>query len=459
MDEQEVPLLSTAPTDFDTLADLFLDDAALGMSSTRIGPASLPTEDRPLLRMAKPTEPVHVPAVKPTTEALVLGHLPVLASTWVVPYARQRSIELGRPVGLIRIGDGNVTLDVVAANSAELPELQHTPSTLDAAILAAAPRIGAWIIRVSEVAEPETIADAGIETITVLTGADEAATVASYRTLKNLPARADGPSIRLAIMGSSAEVAKAAEVRIRHAALAYLETELPPATIIPKIAAAGLRTLHSGDFDWTMTRLLSTLKQAPAAHSPATPPISVTGVAAPMIEPKRTGRAVASSTADLLPNQASQPSLARAQAPVQAPTKAQVAEPAVSNRPSPSDSLADLTTLQTRCPYAPEVDLALDALGELHLSVLTGRGTPFMDPGMGVQRLLTAASWVADHANLLTAIHGNLRPEAAQAGPSLHLLTDEPKDVRRLLDTGVRVHLVVNAHTSAGPVQICRDLN
>ncbi|MDI1289791.1 MAG: hypothetical protein PSX37_07585, partial [bacterium] len=252
--------MSTAPTEFDTLADLFLDDAALGVSSTRIGPAAPIPDDQTAARKSPPPQLAQAPSVKASIEALVLGHLPVLASTWVVPYARQRSIELGRPVGLIRIGDGNVSIDLVAATNSELPELNHTPSTLDAAIMAVGPRVGAWIMRVSEVAEPETIASDAVQAITLLTGADEAATVASYRTLKNLPSRPDGPSIRIAIMGSSPEIAAAAESRIRHAARAYLETELEPATFIPKVVSGGLRTLHSGDFDWTLTRLLTTLK-------------------------------------------------------------------------------------------------------------------------------------------------------------------------------------------------------
>jgi len=357
---------------------------------------------------------------QPLIESLVLGHLPVLATTWVVPYVRQRSVEIGRPVALVRIADGECTIDVVTAMTADLPALTADGTDLDAAVRCVSPHVGAWILRVSEVAEQETIASPGIACITLLTGADEAATVASYRTLKNLPPKAAPARIRLAIMGSSVEVARLAEQRIRHAAQAYLETVIEPATIIAKVTSGGLKNAFTGTFDWTLQRLLTAVADASTPKEPAG--------AVPDI-----GAAAADA--------GSRPSVT-----------------ASSGTNPMTHPIAGLVELATRCPYAPEVGLATDASGDLHLCVSTGRGTALNDPGMGVQRLLTAASWAADHAALLAAVHSGLRQDAAADGPSLHLLTDEPKDVRRLLDTGVRLHLLIDAG-DAGGVRICRELN
>jgi len=440
--------LSTAPTDFDTLADLFLDDVAPRASSTRIGPAAhvwanaggsrensfgpdLPgVPPAPQSLRIGPAQPRNSPVVRTADppasaiEVLVLGHLPVLASSWVMPYVRQRSIELRRPLALVRLTEGECTLDVVAATPSDLPPSRRRCETLEEAIRLVAPHMGGWVLRVSEVAEQETIASPRIAAITLLTGADEAATVASYRTLKNLPERAAPANVRLAIMGSSPEVARAAEHRIRHAAQAYLETTLGPATIIGKITSGGLASVYAGEFDWTLARLFDAIATASAAE-PVAPVVVVPAAEQP-------------------------PPTA-----VEAPHARSVSAAAVGY----DHALPGHIEIKTRCPYAPEVGLWTDPAGDLHLSITTGRGTPFTDPGMGVQRLLTVASWASDHASLLAAVHAGLRPEAAQTGASLHLLTDEPKDVRRLFDTGVRLHLLVEAESASGPIRVCRDLN
>ena len=418
--------MSTASTDFDTLADLFLNDGALGVSATRIGPAPV----KPLASRPAPSGPGVVTVFRHPVEAILLGHLPVSAAAWVVPFARQRSHELKRPVALLRLDHGDIALDVVAPTSAQLTNIPGEFDCLDEAVKAVAPHVGAWILKVSEIAEPETVSSSAIASVSVLTGADEVATANTFRTLKRLAPRPEGTSLRVAIMGATKEAAAHADAQIRTAVETFGDCELAPACVIERVNSGGLRPVFSGPAERDLAALIASLESVKISPPPAT----VIEAKAPAIR--------------LVPADSASPERQSPRPPQSAAASA-----------AQSSTLENLKALSTRCPYAPEVDLSVDAGGELHLAVRTGTGTPFLDPGMGVQRLLTAASWVADHAQLLAAVHGDLKAEAAMAGPALHLMTDEPKSVRRLLDTGVRVHLVVDAETSAGSIKICRDLN
>src|SRR5262245_60178627 len=86
-----------AHDEYDALTDLFLGEAPAAR------PAPAP---HPATSLAEPAPAVCV-------EALVLGHLPVLASAWATQYARQRSVGLGGPVVLLKIRAGEATLDLV----------------------------------------------------------------------------------------------------------------------------------------------------------------------------------------------------------------------------------------------------------------------------------------------------------------------------------------------------------
>ncbi|MFI4897364.1 MAG: hypothetical protein ACIARR_06025 [Phycisphaerales bacterium JB059] len=101
--------------------------------------------------------------------------------------------------------------------------------SIEEAIRDARGRCAHWVVRVDETEEPALIARDDIAEITVLTGADEAAIVASYRLMKSLASDRDrrlhddeGPELRLAIMGSEHEQAMAAGEKLERAARAFL---------------------------------------------------------------------------------------------------------------------------------------------------------------------------------------------------------------------------------------------
>ena len=121
----------------------------------------------------------------PTVEIVVLGHLPVRATLWARQYACSRAKSLGETIALIRAASGSTSVDLITdGGSVSVQSFDDLESAIDS-VSSLADRV---VIRVDESNEPELLDRPEIEEITVLTGADEAAVVASYRLIKTLDA-------------------------------------------------------------------------------------------------------------------------------------------------------------------------------------------------------------------------------------------------------------------------------
>lgn len=110
-----------------------------------------------------------------------------------------------------------------------------------------------------------------------------------------------------------------------------------------------------------------------------------------------------------------------------------------------------LTALNFRCPFEKSAILAVDESGTLQ--VLVSHSEPanhaVVDPAASrialaeaTHRLITVGGWLCANSELLALISAGKINTASK--PILHLLTDHPACVRRLLDTDIRVHLVID---------------
>lgn len=76
---------------------------------------------------------------------------------------------------------------------------------------------------------------------------------------------------------------------------------------------------------------------------------------------------------------------------------------------------------------------------------------------------MSVAGWAFDHAELIRLASPRAPLSSGSSGEApatvLHLLTDQPRDVRRLLESGVRVHQVSSVRVTGQTAWICRDLN
>lgn len=544
------PRLSGDGGEYDALADLFLGDPELGprpatVNRARHAPPPIPTPEGGPVPRSTP-EPAR-PAV---VEAVLLGHLPVRASIWVRQYASAVGSSLGRPVGLLRIGPEASSVELVGPGAERLAVSAEEPAEeLGEALRRVAGMADRWIIRVEEAAEAGLAECEGVDEVTILTGSDEAAVVASYRLVKSLAAAWDqtfgseaGPTLGLAIMGSSGEQALAAGEKLERAAAAFLNRPVRVTARVPKIGVSAAATVYRGAEALDARQLIAIIRAEPATplrlaedgwqeagaagettpsgvvaeepHAEAAAPVSAvltppepetsdagvigtveseafeeiefdTGTqedAAPG-EPE-VGEAAESSMADECEPDLSEPHPPEPDLPEPveaapvivtrrmdqvvprrierpAPQPARTPAPAADSvEASESDAslagLIGLRPIETRCPYAGRVEMAVDGDGWLHLVIEEGR-----DGAEAVSQLMAAQSWVRAHLSLLLRAEPLLaQPTSREAPePMLHLLTRSARAARPLLDAEVRLHLVTRVSLGGRTGWVASELN
>ncbi|MBY0111691.1 MAG: hypothetical protein K2Y21_02630 [Phycisphaerales bacterium] len=506
--------------DADVLADLFLDGSDTTVA--RIGPGGLqaPRAAAPIIEskpaapakpnaaQAKSLKPAKAAAAKAESakpepmvganaagtfiESLIVGHLPVLGSAWVMQYAKHRAQTAAKPVVLLRVSGADVSVDVAFPPASLPPNMGPMPSVADA-IRHLKSVSDQWIVRIDEAAEGMDAAELmrclrASDCASVLTGADEAAVVACYRVIKTLGA--DIPPLHVVVMGSSTDAAGDAAKKLSKAAEKFLGKSVSSESCSAKITPGSTANVYRGRPNLSHDRLIELVRESVATRLP--PASAVNGVgalpeppapdhqpdpcAAEAPESKETGT-FAAPVPDAFPPAAVVPTPIApppAPPPVAAPRSAptavvstaapHAAASTANSEPSPlapTTSLArhlpSLEPLEARCPYAPEVELAVDPSGRLHL--IARSHADATDPNAAFSKLAVARTWALAHAALLERAFRQAKPLAF--APEQHLLTDAPKRVRPLLDTDVRLHLLTAPAGTAetGPGWVCVELN
>ncbi|QOJ00764.1 MAG: hypothetical protein HRU70_09765 [Phycisphaeraceae bacterium] len=406
--------------DADALADLFLGDGCLAPVAR--APSASPAPEMTFNPSPAPRSPhsnagsqPHSPAgvserdgrasVAPTeraspraagVEAVIVGHLPVLASAWVGEYARWRARRDGRPVGLVRVRDGTILVNLAGGVASPVGDL---PSALGA--VAGAGRV---IVGADEVDEPALVRAAGVSRVTFLCAANDAAVIACYRAIKGIAnilrgserAGHDAPAIGVVVLGAEPAKAEHAAGRIASAAGAFLGVEIACEVGPSRITPDAWVELFAG-------------------------PCGVgVGAIAERLAPR----------------------------PVPGPVGAEspVASPASASADAETRLLPGMSRLDASCPYAPGVTLAHDGEGGLHLVASAVEGTPV---SRAVAELVAARAWVKVNPGVVRAAleaagrtMGSAPVRSHDPEPKPHLITDHPRDARGLLDSEVRVHAV-----------------
>lgn len=478
LNDAPIPFPRAASQPADALAELFLGDGPLAPE-----PSAPPTSTREVPRAgssieidrakdnAHPARTDGVPENPPENnantwiEALVLGHLPVLASAWVGQYARQCVASAGGCVALLRVRGGTASVDLFGEHD-ETP----TFTTIEDAIRCANGRARRWLVQVDETDEPELVSLEHVAALTLLCGADDAAVVACYRTIKAIGASDDANdrNVRLAIMGASGQKARDAADKLSKASRTFLGREIELVPGATKVSASNGRTLWRapnaapvnalvgmlachGDAGHTRlarddaaqgrhagTHALEASMEAStgadfragflaaiddAVDNPRNDTLEVAAVSTAshmgLPNPMASGRTLATLT----PRNG-----------VDMPTRAGVMPSAAGNVHTGElvGLIEGLVALAITCPVAPGVALARDVGGSLHLvtSALAGA-----DLGRAWCELEAAAGWAQLNASLLSAAAA-----VRVASPTRHLLAANPREARRLLDSGVRVY-------------------
>lgn len=408
--------LSVDPPDddeFDALADLFLgEDEPAPADETTLPPTTRPT-------------PAPI-AATPTIEAIVLGHLPVLASAWVRQYAAHRANELGGPVVLIRVRASGTSVERLPAGPIDRCE------RLSDALAVSVPGAAGVVLQVDETAEPELGAIAQLDAITMLSGTDEAATVASYRVIKALAAQSTC-ELRVVLMGSEPDAASRTFARIERAAASILDQPLTFGGSVHRIDAPRATTIYRGPTDQQLAGVLELIADAQAvpadgqASVQTTPPADRL-VPMPPAEPAAPTRPGPDEAAPRSARSARSRSTSAAVAPH--------AGNATSNPVRLAELLEGLSPIELACPHALAVELASDASGALHLLAYDELG-----PRGPLESLAIAAAWATTNSQLLLAAAPAL---TGPVEPIEHLFVAQPSAVRHLLDAPIRLHLLAS---------------
>ncbi|MCC7388645.1 MAG: hypothetical protein IT431_07735 [Phycisphaerales bacterium] len=395
--------------EMDELADMFL------------GPAEQPGGDAPSPDREAP-HAVPRPSRRARLEGVILGHLPISASAWPGQYARRRAEQTGAPVAVVKLAGGALTIDLIGAGNPDRP-----PES-DREALAAAGRLAQVIIlRVEEPAEARLAALPLLDTLCVLTGADDAAVVACYRKLKALAGSPPGvlPAVRLTVMGADDGHGRRAHDRIARAAKEFLEADLLDPVIIDRIGPTGSTAVYRGPSALSIEDIGRILTERPA--EPARPvPASI-----PTLTPTLT------------------PTLAPAIPPSPSPAPPEPIARQDEHRARPDGRLSSLVPgvdpLESRCAAAPQVELAVDDQGRLHLIAARLASVPTQSSADAMGDLVRVAGWA--HAN--SSLLARAEPRVLAADPVLHLITDDASGATSLAGPIVRVHLAVPARPMA----------
>ncbi|MEQ8769849.1 MAG: hypothetical protein RIB60_04995 [Phycisphaerales bacterium] len=501
--------------EYDALAELFLGDPELGPSPATGGRGLRPEPPRgtPKGEVVSEGGPAakHIAEVEPATrrvEAVLLGHLPVRASIWVRQYANAVGTTLNRPVGLVRMSSEGCSVELIGPGAERVPLEDAGPADdIEDAVRSVAALADRWIVRVDELDEQSLAESSAIEEVTILTGSDEAAVVASYRLVKSLAATWDrvfgtegGPELGLAIMGASGEQALAAGEKLERAAGSFLNRPVRVTARVPKVGVSSAATIYRGsdviDFE-TVIEAIRSIEPAPlrltdeaerALDEVEAEPVEAIEPALDDAEEEEiVFEAEAPEDAAEEPVAAIEPGEARADE-IETPEPAENAEPespavtpeettmtppeqpmivtrhvsdiapkriepaARAATPAPASLIEGLGVLESECPYATGVTLAADELGALHLIADDSDGSD-----EAVRQLTAAATWASAHGKLLRKAEPALGDSSRE--PVRHLLTNDSKRVRNLLDTDLRVHLVTEVSLGGQRGRVAVEIN
>tara|TARA_R110002073_G_scaffold118918_5_gene259266 strand:+ start:197997 stop:199715 length:1719 start_codon:yes stop_codon:yes gene_type:complete len=381
----------------------------------------------------------------PCVEVVVLGHLPVRASLWARQYACSRSREGAETVALIRAAAGSTSVDLISGGE---PIRTHSYTHLQGALQAVSDFADRVVLRVDEGSEPALLERPEIDEITILTGADEAAVVASYRLIKTLDATLgeqfgknrseSGPSLRLAVMGASVELASDACMKLESAVETFIKRDVEIVVGSGRIDATGTTNLYRDSVTHPPAHILDGLVDAARDHADQEDRV----VELPRVE---------------FPKSSVEVSELRSAKTSDKPSQTKNRKDANRVGDGLCALIPGLKAIEARCPKASGVELGVDEDGRLHLVVCDD------DTVDAMNRLLAAQSWARNNFGLL------VRAESSLAFPSsdrdvdadalMHLISAEPRGLSEIYDTEVSVYALARVRVGKVIAQVATPIN
>jgi hypothetical protein len=354
-------------------------------------------------------------------ELVLPGNLPVMGSLWIAQYADLIGRREG-PTALVRFGTGEVTVEVFRAGTQ--PVGLDSAVDFEGAIHDLAGRVSRWLVVPADPSELDVPPAAA--TATLLSGADDAATVGAYRTLKQLVERwsdtsIDWPRFGLAVLGSDDGDASGVAEKLNRTARAFLNREI-------RVTATRQR----------MEPLESCARRTFSLGPTGTGPLDAVSLCRTIANRLRKERRRELAASREIESARPRPvaGFRLPPKPMAVATPATPATPVTPVTPEPTPATASnaariggLRPLAPRCPAARGIELACDAAGRLHLVA-----TPAT-----LSDLPATSAWVRAQRELLSLACPQLRSLEAEA--TRHVVADDPAAAIPLVGSGITVHL------------------
>lgn len=502
--------MSSSIDPYAELASLFLTDEGDAPPPIPIAGRGTASMEREIEDAPRPHDPLgdDVPVrrgVGAPIEIALVGHLPVMGGLWLTQYADQTARREGA-TALVRLERGQVTLELLrdAAHRTILDRV----GTAEEAIAELAGCAKRWIVCPGS----EAAVDGPLpgDALSLLTGGDDAATVAAYRIMKNLAERWHAahwpvPPIGLVVFGAAPDRVDEVAEKLDRTTKAFLDVdlavvgqqqrmdaidsscrrtfqgvELSVDDVVRRIrqprearrrpeparaAPAAVATIEVRDpLGATLSKLAPKpsleaaghasgrglgrpVGQQPAQQIDRTPIAGASrhdgdlrsdaGSGAAFVEPSRSALddvdarfdPAAGPTLTFVPSPLDEPAPTR-HAPLADADRTDAAT-SCERRPGLAAHLPGLAALPLRPPQQPDVELARDDAGRLHL-VVRDRHLASLRPG---------EAWARAHLDLLRVAFPDL--SSHEGAVILDVVTDDPPTIIPLHGTGLRLHLVI----------------
>ncbi len=442
-------------------------------------------------------------------EAVLLGNLPGTGGPWLTQYAQRLARERGA-VGVLSIDEQAVDVDLVTARrhrptaATRLAE-QHAedPQALTHVLaeLSQSEETGpirTWLIHIPTPIDMQSFGRAWeLPRWTLLCGADDAAVVGAYRTLKQLCVspwadRLDGynhPRVGVMVMGSDEGAAKGVAIKLNHTANSFLDT---PVELVgwqkqmQPVCCQPIGRFFSDDQDlWSQVQVflhdmadgfadargLMDRWRDRVPHNVNTPE--------PDFESQDINSLPMGVDELTMPHQALQPDAG----------EGWDIDPAMLKTPDDTDAVSDArqqaavaceldliellpfdaVLLEGRCPQHEHIRLMLDQAGRLHLVASDTAEGERRGADLGgaaslrslIVDLMHTRDWVCEHFQLLQMAHSGLLLDR-QAEPVLRVFTDQAKAAVALvgqLGSAVKLHLLQKAVVGQDEAWCACELN
>ena len=357
---------------------------------------------------------------KPSIELLLPAHLPVQGSLWLVPYAGREATN-GMAI-LVRMHEDAVDVAAIGKGTVDFTSCSSMEDVLEQI----ASQQVHWIVQPPTDADPTSLLHCDADSVTLLSGDDQAAVVGAYRLLKGLITTSGDlgalPAMRLVVVGAEERAANEAASRIIQTAHHQLGVTIEVGAPLPSMGSScAVISQISFARSSNVVDLMGRIRNGFVAEEeiPATHRFEL-----PIEEPMHTV--------------AEEPM-------VQEQTEMEHGDQKMTTYTSHVEGLLEITP---RCPEHEHIELAVDTKGCLHV----------LADANDLRDVAIVSSWIERHQSLLELACGGLKFDATTR-PVQHLFTDDAVAVVDLHNSGIRLHLLAEVNVQGNCVIFCTPLN